>query len=518
MMHNKLSVKSFLVYFCVLLFTPLTLLKAQQAAHIPGDFADPSVIAASGKYYSIGTSSEWAPHFPIYSSNDLKEWTQEGFLFEKTPAWAGSSFWAPEYFYHQGLYYVYYSAKRKADGVSCIGVATSKYPDRGFVDHGIVVAYGSESIDAYVIKQGEDLYMTWKAYGLDDRPIEILGSKMSPDGMSLQGEPFTLLKDTDGVGIEGQSFVEKDGYYYLFYSLGACCGPGCDYRVQAARSKSIQGPYEQIGETVLLGENQGWKCMGHGTFIHDNAGKQFYLYHGYNKGGNVNTGRQGLLAELVWSDSGIPSFEFIPQQEAKATDFNVNFQSSAEQKIFWQWDFKYSTPTYTTKGEGLEMSAQVSGENKVGAALTLRPSATSYSFSTQIDLQKRQPELLQGLVIYGDQNNAIGVGSQQEKIILWRVHEGQFESLGELPVDKSQKIVSLKIDVKANNSCAAFISFEGEGPWKQLSAADASLFSLKGLAPWDRSPRFGLHLGGKRAVKGSFLTFGYKELPLGLGI
>ncbi|MGO3307730.1 MAG: glycoside hydrolase family 43 protein, partial [Sphingobacterium sp.] len=128
-----LNVKSLFLFLCILMVTPLPLLRAQQTAHIPGDFADPSVIAAGGKYYSIGTSSEWAPHFPIYSSDDLDEWTQEGFLFEKAPEWTGSSFWAPEYFYHRGLYYVYYSAKRKADGVSCIGVATSKYPDRGFV-------------------------------------------------------------------------------------------------------------------------------------------------------------------------------------------------------------------------------------------------------------------------------------------------------------------------------------------------------------------------------------------------
>lgn len=510
-MRNKLSVKSILVFFCILLFAPLELLKAQQSAHIPGDFADPSVIAANGKYYSIGTSSEWAPHFPIYSSSDLKDWTQEGFLFEKTPEWAGSSFWAPEYFYHQGLYYVYYSAKRKADGVSCIGVATSKYPDRGFIDHGIVVAYGSESIDAYVVKQGEDLYMTWKAYGLDDRPIEILGSKMSADGMALEGDPFTLLKDTEGVGIEGQSFVKKDGYYYLFYSLGACCGPGCDYRVQAARSKSIEGPYEQIGETVLLGENQGWKCMGHGTFIHDERGKEFYLYHGYSKDGNVNTGRQGLLAELVWSDSGVPSFEFIPQTAAKATGLKTNFQLKDTKKIFWQWDFKYSTPSFRTSSEGLAISAEVSAENKVGAALTLRPSVTSYNFSTLIDLTTSQAELLKGLVIYGDHNNAIGVGIQHEKAILWRVHEGKFENLGEVPVDKSRKNIGLKIEVKSDNACAAFVAM-GEGSWQKLPAIDPSLFSLQGLAPWDRSPRFGLHLSGDSVVKGTFMTFDYNEL------
>ena len=35
---------------------------------IRGDFADPSVIRIGNKYYAAGTSSEWAPHFPVYVS------------------------------------------------------------------------------------------------------------------------------------------------------------------------------------------------------------------------------------------------------------------------------------------------------------------------------------------------------------------------------------------------------------------------------------------------------------------
>src|SRR5690606_2099295 len=62
-----------------------TSLLAQNQARIVGDFADPSVISANGKYYAVGTSSEWAPHLPIYTSTNLLEWKQVGFVFEKTP-------------------------------------------------------------------------------------------------------------------------------------------------------------------------------------------------------------------------------------------------------------------------------------------------------------------------------------------------------------------------------------------------------------------------------------------------
>ncbi|HEY1123954.1 MAG TPA: hypothetical protein VGE67_20210, partial [Haloferula sp.] len=32
---------------------------------IAADFADPSIILVGDTYYATGTSSEWAPHYPI---------------------------------------------------------------------------------------------------------------------------------------------------------------------------------------------------------------------------------------------------------------------------------------------------------------------------------------------------------------------------------------------------------------------------------------------------------------------
>src|SRR5690349_16342408 len=37
---------------------------------IPGDCADPSVIRVGNTYYATGTSSEWAPHYPLFKSTD----------------------------------------------------------------------------------------------------------------------------------------------------------------------------------------------------------------------------------------------------------------------------------------------------------------------------------------------------------------------------------------------------------------------------------------------------------------
>ena len=157
----------------IFLFTFPCMLLAQRndGAVIPGDFADPSIIRVDNKYFAVGTSSEWAPHFPIYQSADLKTWRQTGYVFNKTPEWASGSFWAPEYYKIKDTYYIYYTARRKTDNTSYIGVATSSYPDRGFTDHGIIVSFGKEAIDAFVFRDNGQLYITFKAYGLDNRPI-----------------------------------------------------------------------------------------------------------------------------------------------------------------------------------------------------------------------------------------------------------------------------------------------------------------------------------------------------------
>lgn len=468
---------------------------AQVGATIPGDFPDPTIIRADGKYYAVGTSSEWAPHLPIYSSEDLRHWKQEGFVFNQTPDWVASSFWAPEYDYHDGVYYLYYSAKRKSDGVSCIGVATSQYPDRGFVDQGVVVEYGSESIDAFIVEEGEDRFMTWKAYGLDQRPIELVASELSADGLSIQGDPFSLLMDTAHVGIEGQAYVQKEGYYYMFYSAGACCGDACDYHVQAVRSKTVRGPYERVGEAVLLGENDNWKCMGHGTFVEAEDGELYYLFHGYSKIGGIYTGREGLLARLVWSDKGEPVFEMINDSVSRSpSSLRLDFQTGyTKEDMMLQWDFRTVNPEWHMDQDGLHLGGTYEETNETGIVLTRRPSTKTYRVQAEVDLTKSAGEALKGLAIYGDVNRAVGFGIQDDVLQVWTSGEKSFEVVSQATMSGTNSVVELRIDVDSDLSCRFYYRSDGE-KWRELALRNSQGVSIQDLAPWDRSPRPGLHI------------------------
>jgi beta-xylosidase len=469
-------------------------------AFIAGDFADPSIIKANGMYYATGTSSEWAPHYPIYSSTDLTQWKQTGYVFDKAPEWISGSFWAPEYYFHNDTYFVYYTARRKADGISCIGVATSKYPDKGFTDHGVIVDFGKEAIDAFVYNDKGQLYITFKAYGLDDRPIEILGSKLSADGLKMEGDVFSLLRDDKRMGMEGQSILKESGYYYLFYSAGNCCGSGCSYNVRVARSKNFKGPYEDYKVNPILQSFGTWKCAGHGTFVKNDNGKYVYMFHAYHQQTNVFTGRQGMLANLNWKDRNAwPTFTAIDAGDSFSADIKETFDAD-KIGVYWQWDFRHAVPNISQAKGLLHLSGAVAEKNKTGIALTVRPVSTAFDMETTVF---NISAALKGLVLYGDANAAIGIGVTENNVQYWMVKDGQRIILAEKMV-YNEFPVTLKFVLNNDLTCAVYCRQLSSG-WQQLK--ENINIKLDFLPQWDRSPRAGLHFLGKENEEGVFSEF-----------
>jgi beta-xylosidase len=498
------SSKYLMLAATVKLLLTANLLSAQLAIGpvIAGDFADPSIIRANNQYYAIGTSSEWAPHFPIYTSKNLLDWRQSGYVFDRAPQWTSGSFWAPEYDYHDKTYFIYYTARRKSDNVSCIGVATSKFPDRGFVDKGVIIDYGKESIDAFVYLDGATRYITFKAYGLDKRPIEILAYRLSQDGLHIEGEPFSLLKDEQRTGLEGQSILKKDGYYYLFYSSGNCCGVQCDYNVRVARSKSFAGPYELYQANPLLAENEYWKCSGHGTFVKTADEKCYYLYHAYNKKTNVFSGRQGMLAQLVWPQKG--AWPALKAQSGPNinNDLKITFTKPGIDKK-WQWDFRNSSPKISQLNGQIHLSGDIEKDNLSGIALTVRPVSGVFEVTATV---KNTNNALKGVVYYGDANAAVGVGVTGDEVEFWKV-----DSKGRTVLSKTKLSakgqVELKMKAMADSALVVFFR-QGDGEWQSLASKEKVTGNF--LPQWDRSPRVGLHFKGNPAENASFSSFALK--------
>jgi len=402
---------------------------------IAGDFPDPTVIKVGDTYYAATSSSEWALPYRLFQSKDLVNWDYIGPAFHEVPEWLMGSFWAPELYYHNDTFYIYYTARRKSDKRSYIGVATSRDLTKGFADHGLIIEWTSEAIDAYIIDIDNKPYITWKAYGLDKRPTEILGAELSEDRLTVIGEAFSMLSaeaDTwEFGGIEGQCIVKHGEYLYMFYAGAGCCGRDCNYATGVARAKTIDGQWERYeGNPILFGDNN-WKCPGHGTLVETPDHRFFYLYHAHNVVTNVHVGRQPMLDEVVWDKTtGWPKFRYgnTPSLQAempvagaiqyKTADFKDDFSNSTLKKE-WVWDVSKTKPKTELTDNKLKMQAD---ETPVGSFLGLQPRTGYYTFEADIE---SQANLSTGIALYGTSNGAIGLSVKNQTIELWSVDNGK---------------------------------------------------------------------------------------------
>lgn len=484
---------------------------------ISSDMADPTIINVNGIYYASGTSSEWAPFYPVFSSEDLINWKQTGYVFSSKPEWTSHSFWAPELYHHKnGKIYCYYTARRKGDGISFIGVAVADNPTEEFTDHGLLVEFGREAIDAFVFEDEGQLYITWKAYGLDDRPIELLCSRLSDNGLHLEGEPFSMLVDDLNIGLEGQYHFKKDNYYYIIFSARGCCGFRSNYEVHAARSLNLKGPYEKYENNPILhgGEGDFISC-GHGTAVETPDGRMFYLCHAYLKGAGFYGGRQPILQEMFVGDDEWVHFRtgnvarieqpmpFAGAVQYENLDFEDNFVEG-KLKVDWTWNYPYANVKAEIKSNKLSLSTMPEESNNTdAAALCVRPKTPDYAYETLLAADKK--ESFKGLTLYGDDKNFVAWGNQESKLVLKSVKNEKETTLFEQEYNAEQ--LHLKIDVTEGCMLQFFWSEDGKN-WRN---AENTNLNTAFLVRWDRVARPGIMHFGEIDSPGEFSFFKLKN-------
>jgi len=477
---------------------------------ISGDFADPSVIRVGDTYYAAGTSSEWGPAYPIYSSRNLVDWEYVGPVFAELPEWTMGSFWAPELFFRNGTFYVYYTARRKSDKQSFIGVASTKDLKKGFKDHGVIIEWTKEAIDAFIVEDKGKLFITWKAYGLDkDRGIEILGAELSPDGLKVVGKEFSLIKADpagwESGGAEGQAIFKRGNYWYMLYSGNACCGDKCDYQVGFARAEKLQGPWTKYsGNPVLFGDDT-WKCPGHGTVVITPDNRYFYLHHAYNGVDFTFSGRQGILSELVWDEaSKWPAFRYgkTPPAQAEApigasavinSNLFINYDKDTL-KAPWVYDVSFPKPEYVLQNGSLQI--ENNNHTNTGNFLGLTVKKGNYTFTAEV-ISKN--DVTQNIIVYGDANNAIGYGVRKDNIELWQIKDGVVEVIKKQEIPEKYKDIKLKLQTRYGR----FYEFSWDIKGQKIDSLTNSVqIEAPWLPRWDRAPRVGINVAGTKSGKG----------------
>ena len=489
---------------------------AQQTSYfsnpvIHGDVADPSIIRDGSTYYVTGTSSEWAPYYPIFRSTDLVNWTPAGHVFHEQPAWTKSSFWAPEWYQYKGKTYVYYTARKQADNISCIGVAVADSPAGPFVDKGPVVEFGREAIDAFILEDNGKRYISWKAYGLDDRPIELLAAQLSDDGLRLVGEPFSLLRDDERQGMEGQHWFKRGDYYYLIYAIRGCCGPQSDYAVAVARSKKLEGPYEKYAGNPILHGSQSILSIGHGTLTDTPDGRLFYLCHAYGQGKDFFQGRQPHLQEMRMGNDQWPYFvtgeyaslsqpmPFEETAQKPVSDFQDNFEAETL-RYEWSWNYPYATVQVHVGNGLLRLSGQSRPGHQAGAALCLRPTTSDYCLETVV---LNQNESWKGITFYGDDQNWMALVRKGNQLAVRIRLDGKEQTLFEQRWNAP--LTYLRMEITAGTQSRFAVSQDGTN-WQPITL-NLSEETARSLVRWDRISRPGLYQEGTEEAH-----FGYARM------
>lgn len=270
---------------------------------------DPSIVYGNDGYYYL-YATEDIRNLPIHKSKDLVNWEFIGTAFkdETRPNFEPKGgLWAPDINKIGDKYILYYSMSRWGGEWTCgIGCAVSEKPEGPFVDCGMMFRSDGikvqNSIDPFYIEDSGKKYLFWGSF----RGIYYI--ELAKDGLKVKEDckPTKIA----GTAYEGTYIHKRDGYYYLFASIGTCCeGIRSTYTTVVGRSKSLFGPYlNKKGELmmdnkyeVLIGKNKQFVGTGHNSeIVTDDYGTDWIMYHAVKV--DEPHGRVLMLDKVEWKD------------------------------------------------------------------------------------------------------------------------------------------------------------------------------------------------------------------------
>ncbi|MCE5178318.1 MAG: family 43 glycosylhydrolase [Porphyromonadaceae bacterium] len=285
---------------------------------------DPTIIKAGDENYYL-YATEDIRNTPIHRSKDLVNWELVGTAFtnETRPTFEPrGGLWAPDINYVNGRYLLYYSMSVWGGEWTCgIGVATADKPEGPFTDQGKLFRSNEidvqNSIDQFYIEDNGRKYLFWGSFR------GLYAIELSDDGLSLK--PGAEKRQVAGTAYEGVFIHKRNGFYYMFASIGSCCeGLKSTYTTVVGRSKDLFGPYlDKQGRSmmdnhheVVIGKNEHFVGTGHNSeIVQDSKGQDWILYHAVSV---MNPkGRVLMLDQIRWEndwpyiDGGTPSLKAV---------------------------------------------------------------------------------------------------------------------------------------------------------------------------------------------------------------
>jgi beta-xylosidase len=265
---------------------------------VAGNHPDPSILKDGEDYYLVFSTFDAYPALTVWHSRDMVNWTPISAALHKPIG----SLWAPEICKHGDIFYIY--AHARTDTYRSIYVVTTKDPHGNW----------TEPVDLKMprhIDPGHIVGEDGKRYLFLSGGDRVL---LADDGLSTAGpvthvyDPWHYPEDwvVESFSPEGPKVVRHGGWFYLILAVGGTAGPPTGHMVIAARSHSVNGPWENAPNNPIVrttSATQKWWSRGHATPVEGPDGSWWMVYHGYENG-YWTLGRQTLLDPMRWTGDG----------------------------------------------------------------------------------------------------------------------------------------------------------------------------------------------------------------------
>ena len=273
--------------------------------------ADPFIMLHDDVYYAYGTGA--ADGIAVMVSDDLKTWkraanAQNGLALHKNDSYGEKWFWAPEVYYVNGRFYMYYTAEEH------ICVAVSDSPLGPFKqEQQKPMLEGEKAIDNTLF--------------IDDDGSPYLFFDRFNDGLNiwvaaLEDDLMTIRKETLHPCIhvsqtweevwprvnEGSFVIKHNGRYYMTYSANSYESPF--YGIGCATTTSIMGEWTKYPHNPLLQKPGNLVGVGHSSLFRDKKGDWKIVFHAHQDTANIHP-RNMFISSVGFRKAGSVDELFI---------------------------------------------------------------------------------------------------------------------------------------------------------------------------------------------------------------
>lgn len=486
---------------------------------LAGFYPDPSVCRAGDNYYLVNSSFSFFPGVPLFTSKDLVNWHQLGYVLDRPSQVplqhqnVSGGIFAPAITFNKKNKTFYMITTNVGAGNF---VVKTQDPSKGWSEP--VYLPKVDGIDPSLCFDNKGngwLVHNAPVYGKADyegqRAIRLL--RYDVKGDSTVGRPIEIVRggthvEKHPIWIEGPHLYQIGKYYYLMCAEG---GTGAWHSEVIFRAKKPEGPWEECPHNPILTQRTGVdpnrpnpvSSTGHADLVQAKDGSWWAVFLGCRpyEGDMYNTGRDTYLLPVTWKDgwptilekgATLPNVVNKPGLKPLAKDetqYSGNFSyedhftgSSLNQR----WMFlRNPQERFFTTGNGLTIHPLAVNitQKESPAAIFCRQHHTNFSAETTLDFSPSTDKSFAGMVLLQkeDYNFEFGKGvlnGHPAIILTRRAKSGAVIGSALLSDEEARKPIRLK--VSGHGRYYDFCFAVGQGPWQTLAqGVDASNLSTQ---------------------------------------